>query len=494
MNDPKIFFQRGLDFFQAGKFESAEIEFRYALELAPNRPSILMNLSATLIKLEKWTEAENFCRQFIHIVPDDVDGLINLGTCQLHNHEIELALNSFDRAIAINPESTNAISNKGNLLYEQNDFINAKICFTKALNLNPLSEESLIGLGLTENEFCNYDEGLKLLHKALEINPNNHKAKWNLALSELRLGNYQPGWELYESRWHIPGLKESKRQLNSPLWLGQQSIQGKSIFIYSEQGYGDCIQMSRYLPLLADMGAKVIFEAPPNLKELMKSLGPEITVYATGEIPNYAHLSHDFHCPIMSLPLAFKTTLDTIPSSVPYLHPNADKNAHDFSVHEKGVISIGLTWSGSGHYAGRFNSRRNLPFNEVLELCNYFAKKKVHFHCLHPGPSDEELLSAKRPSNLFFHPNKLNTFADTAALITSLDLVISIDTATAHLSGALAKPTILLIPNPPDFMALVNREDSPWYPQTKLLRQERRGYWNLSHLIKLIQEFQAHQI
>lgn len=503
MNDPRIYFERGLEYFQKNNFEKAEIEFLHALELSPNRPSILVNLSATLIKLERWVEAENICAKLIKITPDDVEGLINLGTCQINNNKLSLALSSFDSAIEIDPKSSIALCNKGNLLYEINNLSDAKNCFVEALKINPASEESLIGLALTENAFCNYDEGLRHLYAVLKINPNNQKAKWNLALSELRLGNYCDGWGLYESRWQIPGLKESLKPLSSPLWLGQHSISGKTIFIYSEQGYGDIIQMSRYLPLLVKMGAKVIFETPQNLCELMKSLDPEITVYAKGEIQDYSRLKHDYHCPIMSLPLAFKTTLDSVPSKVPYLHSNSSKAAFWNSIlasnnqlsnlrkSDKASISIGITWSGSGHYAGKINSRRNLPFIEVVNLCNSLLSEQISFHCLHPYPLREELLSVHRPKNLYFHVNQLESFADTAALISNLDLIVSIDTATAHLSGALAKPTILLIPNPPDFMSLTNRKDSPWYPKTRLLRQEESGHWNLSKLVEQIQRFRA---
>lgn len=483
----KHHFEAALTALEENNDAQAEIELRKALQCAPTRPSILVNLSAVLIRQRKWSDAKEICAELLAVEPKSVEGIINLGICEQNINDLDSALDHFNQALAINPNSSSAWVNKGNILLEKELFADARRCFEAALKLGQHLEESHIGLANLHNELKEYSLGLEHLSVALSINPQNYQAQWNKALSLLRLGQYEEGWKLYESRWHVSGMAEHARHQNIPLWLGGESLAGKTILIHAEQGFGDAIQMSRYLPLLAkENGAKVIFEVPPALVELMNSLGPEITVINSNlSLQKQIQDAPEFQCPVMSLPLALRTTPDTIPSHTPYLFANPEKRLFwENKLNQASTIDrpfrVGITWCGSGHYAGKQNSKRDIPFEEICSLVNSMQAHPIEFHAIQKDLNDA--LSPKCPKKLFLYPYLLSNFADTASLIAELDLIISIDTAVGHLAGALGKKTCLLLPDPPDFMSMTEAQISPWYPNTELIRQEERGIWPLDKI------------
>ena len=483
----KHFFDLGLHFLEQGDPGLAEENFNQALILAPDRPSILINLSATLVQLGKWNECEKICRKILGIDEINYDGLINLGVCLSHLERTSEALKLLDKAIEVDPLSEKAWINKGNILQESNQPNAAATCFNKALHLNPRAEEALIGRGNTHNELNKYEAALNDFDTALEINPTNPQAKWNKSLSLLRLGKFDEGWRLYEARWQIPGMREYQRHFNIPLWLGEESLKDKTILIHAEQGYGDTIQFSRYIPLIESMGAKVVFLAPNPLSKLMETLSPTVHVIEDDNFEFKTILKKvDFHCPIMSLALAFNTTLETIPIETPYLL--ADQYTRDswLSVLEKlssenqdapKPYRVGIAWNGSGHYAGTKNSKRDIPASQIAGLINYFQGENIEFHSLQIERGKNYEIYPLIKGKFFTHHEKLDNFNHTAALMSHMNLIISVDTSVAHLAGALKLPTLILLPNPPDFMSLINCEVSPWYTSTSFLRQAKRGDW-----------------
>ena len=492
----KNHFEQALNALGNENFFLAECELRQACQLAPDRPSILTNLSAVLVHQQKWTEAIHFCRQLLKIEPNNLEGLINLGVCKLHTNDPDSALIQFNRAIEIDPLSPLGWVNKANVLLEQELFSEARACFDRSLALDPKSEESLIGLGNLHNEQKEYGTALEYFSSVLEINPNNAQAQWNKALSLLRLGSFDKGWRLYEARWNIAGMREHAKHQNIPLWLGNTSLIGKTILIHAEQGFGDAIQMSRYLPMLEnEMGAKVIFEVPSPLLELMQSLSPTIELLNSGGTHNQKITKHiDFQCPVMSLPLAFKTELESIPNKTPYLFADikrrliwrqrlAELSAAKDPRSGK-PLRIGIAWAGSGHYAGKKNLKRDLPYEDVIALIQFFQSESIEFHALQVGTQNHWL--ATKPKNLFFHQGLLNDFAESAALIVELDLIVSIDTAVGHLAGALGRKTCLLLPDPPDFMSMIDTNKSPWYPSSQFIRQVQCGIWPLDLIANTI--------
>ena len=488
IEEAKHLFELGLYFFEEENFSEAEEQFKKALELVPDRPSILVNLSATLIQLGKFEAGEQVCQKILNTEPSNYDALLNLSVCLLKTgHELR-ALEYLDQAITIDPHSERAWTNKGNVFQEINDFAQASTCFDRALQLNSQSQEAYIGRGNLRNELKAYQSALEDFDAALELNPSNPQAKWNKALSLLRLGNFEEGWELYEARWQVPGMREHKRHFNVPLWLGKESLKDKTILIYAEQGYGDTIQFSRYIPLLESMGAKVILEVPKPLTQLMHSSNKSIKVIERGSLDSQEIKSQvDFQCPIMSLALAFRSTLDTIPNKTPYLFAEEQKRVSwreklqaitkDSSL--KNIpLRVGISWSGSGHYAGKKNSKRDIPENKIADLINRFKGSNIEFHSLQIEERRNQDVFKLARGYFYSHAKHLDNFNDTAALIMELDLIISIDTATAHLAGALNMPTLLLLSDPPDFISLTERTDTPWYPKTKLLRQATRDDWS----------------
>ena len=501
IEEAKHLFELGLYFFEEEDFSKAEERFKEALRLAPDRASILVNLSATLIQLGKWEECEKACQKILSIEPSNYDALLNLSVClSKTGYELQ-ALEYLDQAIAIDPHSERAWTNKGNLFQEIDELSQASTCFDIALQLNSQSQEAFIGRGNLRNELKAYQSALEDFDAALELNPYNPQAKWNKALSLLRLGNFEEGWELYEARCQVPGMREHKRHFNVPLWLGKESLKDKTILIHAEQGYGDTIQFSRYIPLLESMGAKVILEVPKPLAQLMRNSRKSIKVIERDSMGSYnIEGPLDFQCPIMSLALAFRSTLDTIPNKTPYLFAEEQKRVSwreklqaitkDSSL-QNIPLRVGISWSGSGHYAGKKNIKRDVSAKNIADLINHFDGKKIEFHSLQIEKEKSQEIHSLVKSGFYSHADQLKDFSDTAALMAEMDLVISIDTSTAHLAGALNMLTLLLVPDPPDFMALIDITQSPWYPNTTLLRQNKHHCWEapIGAATALIQEF-----
>jgi len=484
----KQYFEAGLTLIKQKDFISAEENFSKALIFLPDRLSILINLSATLVQLEKWSEGEQICQKILALESNNCDALLNLSICLLHKNEQAKAIECLEIVIANDLYLDSAWANKGIIFYELNDLIQAEKCFENALSINPSSEEALVGRGNLRNEKKEYLPALEDFNAALHLNPANSQAKWNKALSLLRLGNYEDGWKLYESRWEISGMREHKLHINSPLWLGDESLKNKVILIHAEQGYGDTIQFSRYIPLLEGLGAKVTLAAQKPLVDLMKTISPSVKVISFEDVGQKAILDTiDYYCPIMSLAMAFDTTLKTIPKKTPYLFSTPEKNlvwhnritrSQSLKTQEEKLFRVGITWSGSGHYAGRSNLKRNISEQEMATFINSFSGQKIEFHSLQIEKDKNESLLSLISSNLKTHDQSIQNFSDIAALIMEMDLIMSVDTANAHLAGALNKPTLLFIPDPPDFMALTDTNKSHWYPETTILRQKNRGKWD----------------
>lgn len=491
------FFELGLSQFKSTQFFEAEQSFNQALLHCPNRLSILINLSATLLELGKWDECKNICHKILSIEPDNFDGHLNLSTSIVRAGKKEEALLHLNKALEINPLSNKAWVNKGNILLDLNKLSDSSECFTQALKINPKSQEALIGRGNFYNEEKKYDLAIADFNKALEINPSNAIAQWNKSLSLIRLGDFNEGWKLYESRWQVPGIKEFKRKFDVPLWLGKESLKNKVILIHHEQGYGDTIQFCRYIPILESMGAKIYFLSPRPLSKLIASVSSNIEVIEdlTNDFSTVIE-KIDYYCPIMSLAYALGTTIETIPTKTPYLAPTQDKLASWGKQLEarspennlsKKPFRIGIAWKGSGHYAGLKNPKRDISEGQIAELINHFANADIEFHSLQFEEERNKELSLflHEHSRFIAHDSNIRDFNDTAALITHMNLIVSVDTATAHLAGALNKATIILIPDPPDFMSLTSGDLSPWYPRVTLLRQNKRGDWgNPLHLLK----------
>jgi len=283
-------------------------------------------------------------------------------------------------------------------------------------------------------------------------------------------GDLRAGWPQCEYRWRIAGSVPT-RVLPAPVWRGDAPLEGKTILLHAEQGLGDTLQFLRYVPLVAARGAEICLEVQPSLLPLLAGYPGTASVLARGEtLPPV-----DFHCPLLSLPLAFSTGLDSIPAPVPYLHAPGDRVARwrELTGPARGP-RVGLVWAGNPGHANDRN--RSIPFTLFRPICAPLAG--VQFFNLKIEASQADAVALAGTPGIVDHSAMVRDFADTAALVAQMDLVISVDTSVAHLAGALGKPVWLLLPFSPDWRWLLDRDDSPWYPSMRLIRQTRIGEWN----------------
>ena len=434
--DPDKLYQRALTLHHEGKFKEAESVYKTLLDFFPNQVEVLTPFATLMMQMGSHQEGVKQLKKSLSINPRQPGALYNLGVELQKQGQLEEALNCYQQALQLEPQNMNAWLNRGNTL----------------------------------KDLQRHQEAIQSFDQAIRLNPNAPSVHWNKALTEISLGNYEQGWKLYEWGWPA-GERGTPRKFSQPTWLGEENIAGKTLFIYPEQGLGDFIQFCRYVPMVEALGAKVILEVPKPLISLVKTLKGNFSIVEEGQaLPDF-----DMVCPVMSLPLAFKTTLQTVPAKVPYLFADQAKR-EDWrqKLGAKTKPRIGIVWSGSLTNKIDLNpaSRRYIPLAELKSLFDL----PVEFHVLQKDFREED--KALLPSLEQLHLHELTDFASTAALIEEMDLVISVCTSVAHLSGALGKETWVLLPYTVDYRWLLEREDSPWYPTVKLLRQNKISDWS----------------
>jgi hypothetical protein len=316
-------------------------------------------------------------------------------------------------------------------------------------------------------------------------------AQVNLAMSLLLAGRWAEAWPLYEARWGSGSLALARREFAQPLWTGEQPVAGRVVLMHAEQGFGDTVQFCRYARLVAALGARVVMEAPPVLVRLLARLEGVAQVVAEGDaLPDF-----DLHCPLMSLPLAFATTPDTVPGAVPYLTAEPAQVA----VWREALAGlpgrrVGLVWAGSARtfqpHAVALDRRRSMQLADMAPLAGV---RGCSFVSLQLGPPAVQLNVPPAGLVVLDVAQWLGDFADTAALVANLDLVISVDTAVAHLAGALGKPVWLLNRFDSCWRWLLGRDDSTWYPGLRQFRRDGQGDWGdvMTRVVAALEEFVA---
>jgi tetratricopeptide (TPR) repeat protein len=426
----------------------------------------VMKRAAAAYQHGRLAEADDLARAILSVKADYFDALHLLAVISTQQRRFDEALASYDRALALQPDHVEALCNRGIVLHELQQLDEALASYDRALALRPDYAAALYNRGNTLQQKQRLDEALASYDRALALQPDYAQAHFNRSLLQLLKGNFDAGWREYEWRWTDASLKLPNRDFAQPLWLGDTAIEGKTILLHSEQALGDTIQFCRYVPLVAGRGARVLLEVPAPLKDLTASLVGVAQVISAPDQPAY----FDLHCPLLSLPLAFGTTIESIPADVPYLTaPSESLRRWNVMLGSKRRLRIGLAWSGQPRPANRSIELRSLL--PVLDLDADFVSLQKNVR------ADDATVLQER-SDLVPLGDKLDTFADTAAVIANLDLVISVDTSVAHLAGALAKPVWVLLPFLPDFRWLLDREDSPWYPTARLFRQNAPGDWS----------------
>ena len=443
-----------------------------SIKKPPFNPDQLYQRALTLHHAGKLADAEGLYKTLLDYFPHQVEILTALGILLLQLGRSEAGFLHIKKSLSLNPNQPAALYNMAVELQRLARLDEALSCYDHALKLDPKDINSLLNRGNTLKDLKRYQEAIASFERALALQPNISSAHWNKSITHILLGEYEQGWKEYEWGWQC-GERGNPRQYTQPTWLGDSPISGKTLLIHAEQGFGDLIQFSRYVPLLESLGAKVILEVSASLVDLMSTLSPNVKVIKQGDpLPHF-----DLVCPVMSLPLALKTTLETIPANIPYLSVSASKkNSWQQKLGSKTKPRLGIVWSGSmtNKIDNNRCARRNIPLDQMLPL----FKLPFEFHLLQKEfrPEDQSVLATL--NHLYLHQDDLMDFSDTAALIEEMDLVISVCTSVAHLSGALGQSTWVLLPYSADYRWLVDRDDSPWYPTVELFRSQKIGDWS----------------
>jgi tetratricopeptide (TPR) repeat protein len=465
------------------RWDEALVSLDHTVAIDPEHAVAHHNRGLVLKDLEQWEAALGSYERAIAIDRRYAEAYRSRGILLLALKRPREALASIDEAISIDPYFAEAYSSRGTVLHRSRQFAPALQDFDQAIALKAHLPEAHFNRGSVLHAMRNFDAAIASYDEAIALNPTDPAAHLNRALARLSLGDYARGWKEYEWRWEELSSatrgKEGRRVLPQPLWLGEASLAGKTILLHSEQGLGDTIQFCRYVELVGRLGAKVILEVPAALASLMRCLPHVAQVIGTGEAPP----PFDYHCPLLSLPLAFNTELETVPAEVPYLRPDPEKVLYwKEKLGDKHRLRVGLVWSGGLRPdqpdVWEANMRRNIP----LALLEPLANPDVEFVSLQKGQPAAELTllisNGWAGPRLTDFASLLLDFSDTAALIDNLDLVISVDTSTAHLAGALAKPVWILNRHDSCWRWLLGRVDSPWYPTVRLYQQRQAGDWN----------------
>ncbi|HZZ10350.1 MAG TPA: tetratricopeptide repeat-containing glycosyltransferase family protein [Paraburkholderia sp.] len=460
------------------RFDEARASADRALALQPKFPDALNNRGNAQAALDLPLEALGSFDRAITLAPDFAQAWNNRACVLRDLGRPADALASCDHALALQPNYADAWSNRGNALSDLNEPQEAGRSYRRALELAPAFADAWNNLGLTQIDLNEHGHALESYARALAVNPDAAETHWNEALCLLQMGRLEDGWRKYEWRWSRNRIKASQRIFNEPLWLGDFSIDGKTILLHAEQGLGDTLQFCRYAALVQKRGAKVVLEVPQELMRLMGTLdGVDQLVEAGQPLPPF-----DCHCPLLSLPLAFSTDVATIPALTPYLFADQDRALQWQKRIEASVdtrLKVGLVWAGGSrpHIAElrKNDARRSITFEQLAPL---LTVPNVRFFSLQVGPAAQQLEDAPSSQNVEDYTAEFNDFADTAALVANLDLVISVDTSTAHLAGALNRPVWILNRFDTCWRWMLTRADTPWYPSATLFRQPALGDWD----------------
>jgi len=387
-------------------------------------------------------------------------------------------LGNFDQAIADFSEAIDRQCNLADTFYnralahrKKGNYASAIDDYTTTINLKPDHFQAYNNRGFAHRELRQYSDAIIDFEKCVEINPSFHDAYWNASLCLLALGNFQKGWALYEYRWSSTSFTSPRRNFSAPLWLGKEHLAGKTILIHSEQGLGDTLQFCRYVPMIEALDCKVILEVEQPLIGIMRSLSRKIKlIHKNSELPKF-----DYHCPLMSLPLAFSTTLKTIPNHLPYLEVDSSRVAYwKGKLGVKNKPRIGLVWRGNP--AHQKDSERSIPLRDILP----WLSPDFDWISLQKDIFDDEKKMIEASKKIINYGDEISDFADSGALCKSLDAILCVDTSIAHLAGALCVPTHLLLPYISDFRWHTDGVASRWYKTLRLYRQGRDRTWDES--------------
>jgi tetratricopeptide (TPR) repeat protein len=486
-----------------GRRDEAIQAFDKAVQLKPDESGLWRQMGAALVDAERTGDALLCFQHALALDPGDGESAYRAGALLRESGRFDEALACFDRSARLRPDHAPTFAKRGSVRGSLKRYEQAIDDYEVAIRLDPNDVETCCNmgnafraLGRLDNALAWYDRSLALAThigvainraltlldlgrflearaaylRAMSIDSKDPLLIWNLSLFQLLLGDFEAGWRGREARWEA-GVTHGYPRLDTPMWIGEEAIAGKTVVVCQDEGVGDVIQFARYIPMLAARGARVILAVNQELCRLLSRLDGVSHCLPRKEgmvVPPF-----DFHVAIDSLPLAFGTRLDTIPAGRDYLPPpEPDRvQAWDDRLGRHDRLRVGLVWSGNPRHGNDHNRSLSLQtLSKILDVDAAFVSLQKN-----PRPDDAETL--RQREDIVDHTAELTDFAETAALVSCLDLVITVDTSVAHLAGALGRPTWILLPYVPDWRWLLGRDDSPWYPTVRLFRQdETRDY------------------
>ncbi|SMF43651.1 Tetratricopeptide (TPR) repeat [Azospirillum oryzae] len=454
----------------AGRDWEAVALFRRALSLTPHSLNGWINLGALLVRLGRPEEGVRAYRAAIRLKSDQPALLNELGVQLERLKRPEEACDAFGRAVVLAPDDAEIANNHGAMLRMDHRVDEAAARFRRAIVLDPRYAGAYSNLGSAVKDKGIFWEALLAFRRATRLDPDFAGAHWNESLVRLLLGDFVKGWRGYEWRWKHGRLPSPQRSFERPRWDGSP-LKGRRLLVYWEQGFGDVLQFVRYLPLLAQAagGQPVYLECQRALLPVLRSLPGTIAVETGGPLPDF-----DVQIPVLSLPALFGTRLETVPSRVPYLSAEPDLAAR-WGERLAGLsgLKVGIVWAGSPTHGNDRNRSIGLaPFARLASIPG------VSLVSIQKGPTEGQAADPPGGFPLLNLSPDIKDFADTAAIIAGLDLVVCVDTSVAHLAGALGVPVWVMVPFAPDWRWMLDRDDSPWYPTMRLFRQDRPGSWD----------------
>lgn len=448
-------------YYDRGLFPAAAAHYQSALRIRSGYAKAWVNLGNALSRLNRTREAVACYRRALSIKPDSVAAHHGLGNALAEKKDWIQARQYLQRALQLNPASAEIHNSLGNLHYSQKNMQDAAESYFRAVEIDSTYSRARINLGNALLALGKHQQARSLYERGLALDPSSPGALYNIALAQLRNGEFKQGWRNYESRWGFEELHLRKRNFRAPLWRGEQ-LDGKTILLHAEQGLGDTLQFVRYAPLVAARGGRVVLEVQQPLVRLLKHHpGIEAVIPYGAALPAF-----DVQCPLMSLPLAFGTEIGTIPRAEGYLNVEMPKPPTNSN------LRIGISWAGNPRHKG--DSTRSMPLESLLPLADIPGLTLIS---LQKGAGVEQLAFLKDQLPLDDAASAHEDMYETAALVGTLDLVLSVDTSIAHLAGAMAKPIWIMLAWVADWRWMEQRSDSPWYKTARLFRQNSAGDW-----------------
>jgi tetratricopeptide (TPR) repeat protein len=504
--------QQAMAWHNQGRIHDAATVYRRLLAAEPGNPDAMHLLGVALAQMGSPEEAIGLIRAAVRARPNAPMAHNNLGNAFRAARRYAEALESYERATALKPDYIEAHSSAGHMLIAldrpeqalaradralrlKTDFLDALVCrgialgklerheealesFDKVIALQPQHADAYYNRGNVLGALRRDDEALGSFERALALQPNYIPARWNSALLKLLRGEWREGWQRYEARFEMDQLQGQgpTRGFSQPRWRGREPLAGKTILLWAERGLGDTIQFSRYASLVRAQGANVVLEVQPPLKGLLGTQFPDVRVIAQGE----AIGDFDYHCPLLSLPLAFGTEIGNLPVAVTYLKADAaavERWARRLP--SDTAIRVGIAWQGNLEAERNWARGRSIPLDAFRELAH---EPNFRLISLQTGPAAQQLAQVDFRAAVTSFGDSLDggasAFLDTAAIMMSLDLVITADTSIAHLAGALGVPVWVALHATSEWRWLLDRHDSPWYPSMRLFRQQRIDDWS----------------